>query len=295
MPPRAPLSAFRVALPAVVVANVAFNYVAERIGLGHSVEAVSKQYDHLFAPAPYAFWIWGLIYAAFFVYSVVQLREVHRANPVYERLSAMLLLANVLAAAWVAAFRVGWIDVSVGVIALSLLLGIAMFVTAHHARSTHGLSTWITVPFSLYLGWISVATLANVASLLVSLGFQGGAYGPAPFAVGVIVGAVLLSALLALTFRDYLVPAVVAWATFAIMVKHQLTNPSVAAAALVAALVTTFVALVVILWNLNLFSRWQTRRDEVQLRGVPEFNPDPLRASQAPRSRPIVPRDSFAG
>lgn len=286
MPPKIPLSPLRVALPAVIVANVAFNTFAERIGLGQSVEAVSREHDHLFAPAAYAFSIWGLIYAAFLAYSVVQLREVHRANLVYERLSAMLILVNVLSAAWVAAFRVGWIDVSVGVIVPSLALGVAMFVTAHRARTTHGLSTWITAPFSLYLGWISVATLANVSSLLVSMGFYGGEYGPTPFAVALIAGAVVLSITLAVGFRDYLVPAVVAWASFAILVKHHLTNPSVAAAALTAAVVTAFCALLVILWNLNLFSRWQTRRDQRLARA--ELEPDlPL--------LPRTPRDSFAG
>ncbi len=226
MPPKIPLSPLRVALPAVIVANMVFNTCRrshrprrERGG------GVAPAHDHLFMPASYAFSIWGLIYAAFLAYSVVQLREVHRANLVYERLSAMLILVNVLSAAWVAAFRVGWIDVSVGVIVPSLALGVAMFVTAHHARTTHGLSTWITAPFSLYLGWISVATLANVSSLLVSTGFYGGEYGPTPFAVALIAGAVILAlSFPAVAFRDYLVPAVVSWASFGDPSRHHLTS-----------------------------------------------------------------------
>ena len=295
MPPTLPLSPLRVALPAVVVANVLFNAAAARIGLGESVQVVSRRHDHLFMPAPYAFSIWGLIYAAFLAYSVVQLRAVHRGNVVYERLSAMLILTNVLAAAWVAAFRVGWIDVSVGIIAPSLALGVAMFVTAHHARTTHGLSTWITAPFPLYLGWISVATLANVSTLLASRGVNGGAYGPTPFAVALLAGAVILAVALAVGFRDYLVPAVVSWASFAILVEHHLTSPSVAAAALVAALVTALCAMLVILWNLNHFGRWQTRRDLRLARAELEPERAPLRDSHDPPPRRGAPRDSFAG
>ncbi len=108
-----------------------------------------------------------------------------------------------------------------------------------------------------------------------------------------IAVAVALSTVLAVAFRDYLVPAVVAWASFGILVKTHMTNPSVAAAALIAALVTAFISLVVVLWNLNLFSRWQSRRDQAQLRATTEFNPAPRGSSQAPS--PIVPRDSFAG
>jgi len=295
MPPTTLLSPLRVVLPVVVVANVAFNFLSEYFGMGHSVQAVSQQYDHLFMPAPFAFSIWGLIYASFLVYSVVQLREVHRANPVYDRLSALLILANVLAAGWVAVFRLYWIDVSVGIIGLSLLVGIGMFVTAHRARTTHGLSTWITVPFSLYLGWISVATIANVASLFVSAGFYGGPYGPAPFAVAMLVGASILATILAVAFRDYLVPAVMAWASYAILVKHHLANPSVGTAALVAALVMAFLSLSVILWNLQLFSRWQSRRDQARVRRASEPNFAPLSSSPSHPSLPNAPRESFAG
>lgn len=292
-----PLSPIRVLLPVVVVANVAFNFLSDRLGLplGPSVRTVAQRYEHLFMPAPFAFSIWGLIYAAFLAYSVVQLREVNRGNRVYDRLSAMLIVANLLAAGWIVAFRAQRIDVSVGIIGLSLLVGIGMFVTAHRAKTTHGLSTWITVPFSLYLGWISVATLANVSTFFVSAGFRGGMYGPAPFAVGMIVGAALLATILAVGFRDYLVPAVVAWASFAILVEHHMKNPSVGTAGFVAAILMAFLSLVVVLWNLKLFSRWQSRRDKARLRSAEEPTLPPLSSSQDHPSLPNPPRESYAG
>ncbi len=301
MPQAPPLSLVRVVLPVVVVANVAFNYLSDplaaRLGfrLGPSVRAVSDRYDHLFTPAPFAFSIWGVIYAAFLAYSVVQLRAVHRANPVYDRLSAMLIVANLLAAGWIVAFRAQRIDLSVGIIGASLLVGIGMFVTAHRAKTTHGLSTWITVPFSLYLGWISVATIANVSTFFVSAGFQGGMYGTAPFAVGMIAGAALLATVLAVGFRDYLVPAVVAWTSFALLVKYHLINPSVGAAALIAAILMAFLSIAVVLWNLQLFSRWQARRDKIRLRAAMAPPLAPLSSSQDHPSLPNPPRESYVG
>jgi hypothetical protein len=98
-----------------------------------------------------------------------------------------------------------------------------------------GASPWLRVPFSLLLAWLSVATIANVAAALTASGFDGGALGPAPWAIAMIAAAAVLAIALALGFRDPVVPAVVAWAAFAIRAADG-QDHAVAAAALAAAI-----------------------------------------------------------
>ena len=106
--------------------------------------------------------------------------------------------------------------------------------------------TWmVRVPFSVYLGWITVATVANATQLLYFLGWNGGALGPEVWTVIMLAVAVVLAWLMAITRRDVAYLLVLVWAFIGIASKHAGT-PAVSSAAWIA----TALVLVAAIWSL---------------------------------------------
>jgi hypothetical protein len=100
----------------------------------------------------------------------------------------------------------------------------------------------VHLPFSIYLGWITVATIANVTSLLDYLGWDGGGIAPAWWAVIMLVAATAITALVSLTRGDVAYVLVIIWAFMGIAIKHAETAlVSITAALLVLVLAVVMV------------------------------------------------------
>jgi hypothetical protein len=237
---------WRIGAVVALVANVAFNYLvgASRIvSVGHgTMEELSAKYGSVFTPAGYAFSIWGVIYAAFLVYAVAQLRGRARALALPDRLAKLFVAANLLGTAWIIAFQYEQVVLAELIIVVTLAIAWAM-----HARATAAIAAGEVAPrwrwpFSLYLGWIVVANLACLSAMLRSLGSEvplAPAWGIALLAIAAGVGV-----LIALRSADALVPLVVSWASVAIYVADRGVAPAVASTALVAAVLAAMAALV---------------------------------------------------
>jgi len=227
----------RFAAFAALVINVTFDRLLDVVGGTPSVAAVSARYPTLFTPAGYAFAIWGLIYAAFFAYAVYQLMPSQAERGVHERLVRPFIAYNLLGALWLYAFRREWLAASVVVILGMLIAGAVMYVRAQRAVDSGELAGAWRFPFRIYLGWISVATIANVAVMLVSQGWRGGRWSEAAWAESMIGVAAVLGLAVGYRYRDPVYPSVIAWATAAIYVARRGEHPDVAAAAWTSAVV----------------------------------------------------------
>jgi len=128
---------------------------------------------------------------------------------------------------------------------LALLLSlIAIYVRLEIGRSRVGnAETWLVrVPFSVYLGWITVATIANVTVWLDYLGWSGWGVGPEVWTVIVLAVAVVIAALVSRTRRDVAYLLVLVWAFVGIAVKHPDTTVVATAAWGAAAVVAALAA-----------------------------------------------------
>jgi hypothetical protein len=111
-------------------------------------------------------------------------------------------------------------------------------------RGTRAFRALVVAPFSLYAAWVTVATIVNVAAALVAVGWQGGPLAPATWSVVMILVAFGLALVVAWPRRDWVYPAVVAWAVGAIAVRQaelaaiRWTAQVVAALLLVAVIAT---------------------------------------------------------
>lgn len=252
MPPSPPTNSRAIALRWVtlvlVTLAIAYSNLADVLSpWGRDVGEVSRRYQNLFTPAPYAFAIWGLIYGAFLVHCVVALLPSRRGMPIYDRLAPPLLLGNLLAALWVAAFRQEWMVASVAIIAATLVCAVVMFRRASAAVEAGKARFALTIPFALFVAWICVATIADVAATLVAAGWDGGPLRPGQWTALMLAVATGIGLALGVGFRQFVVPAVVAWAAAAIWVADRGVDRTAMLAAAIATVVCATAAIVLAL------------------------------------------------
>ena len=104
----------------------------------------------------------------------------------------------------------------------------------------------VHLPFSVYLGWITVATIANISVALVSVGWGGLGIAPAYWAILVILVALVITLLMIAKRKDIAYSLVLIWALAGIMVK-QAANQTVATTAEIGALIIVIVLAAAIL------------------------------------------------
>jgi hypothetical protein len=142
---------------------------------------------------------------------------------------------------WVAVFRHDELVLSSFIVCCMLAAGIAMYERALVLVADGASRAWLW-PSSLFLGWISVATLASFAALSVSRGFHGGAVGEAPWAMGLLIMASAIACVIALRLGDFVFPLVVAWAAIGIGVESGYPHSALALTAFICAGVLTLIA-----------------------------------------------------
>lgn len=229
------------ALVAVLIINALANTVALN---GVNTGEVSDGFPSLFTPAGYVFSIWGLIYLMLIGFAVYQALPFQRSNERLGRLGPLFALSCALNVAWLFSWHYGvfWLS-EVLMIGLLLTL-IACYRRLDIGRADKGpVERWLLdVPFSVYLGWITVATVANTSITLLTFGFDGGSL--APLLTVVVIAVAGAIAVLALRLRaDVAFALVLVWAFAGIAVKQYGQTPLVVVAAIVAAAVLFVLAL----------------------------------------------------
>ncbi len=204
-----------------------------------STGEVSGQYfrDVFIVPADYAFAIWAPIYLGFMLFAVVQALPAQQGNPRFAATRLWLAGTALLNAAWIALFDNLLFGLSAVVIVLMLAAALVMHRTMGIGRvNVYGVERFVRFPFSLYAGWLTVATIVNVAGVLAVNGWDG--FGLSYPVWGVVM--LLVAAAIALTtrfrWRDPVYGGVLVWACVGIIVARS-DVPLVAGTAGVIALV----------------------------------------------------------
>lgn len=198
----------------------------------------------LLTPASWAFSIWSLIYLLLVGYVVWQ--WLTPDHPVNARIFGPVVVSMLLNAGWLLVARAGWVWLSVVVI-LALAVDLALLVLRLGERSPDSGIERVVVDgtFGIYLGWVSVASVANITTALVSSGIDP----PTPTAELLAVVALTLAAALGAVYASRLggrwaVAGAMSWALVAIAIG-RLVGPLYSVATAVAALAATAVILVV--------------------------------------------------
>ncbi len=222
-----------------VVLALTVNILASTLPLnGQNTGEISDRFQVFFVPAGYVFAIWGVIYIGWIAFAVYQALPGQKESPRLRKLGYLFALSGLFNAAWLFCWHYNQFALSVLVMLGLLGLLIASYLRLDVGRTPVSTAEkWcVDVPFSVYLGWITVATVANVTDLLYYVNWNGFGIAPEIWAVIMILVASLVGLLMALTRRDAAYLFVLVWSFAGIAVK-QAAVPMVAYAAWAAAVV----------------------------------------------------------
>ncbi|NDJ22371.1 tryptophan-rich sensory protein [Nostoc sp. B(2019)] len=177
----------------------------------------------LIIPANYAFAIWGLIYLGLFAFGVYQALPDQRHEPDLRKTGYLLVIACVAQSIWVYLFLSRLFALSVIAMLLILLPLIAVYVQLEVGnKRVPRLKKWcIHFPISIYLGWISVATIVNVACALYFHGWNGWGISAVIWTLIMLLIATAVAAVIVIQRRDIAYTGVTLWALVANALKHS--------------------------------------------------------------------------
>jgi hypothetical protein len=207
----------------------------------------------LITPASYAFAIWGLIYLGLIAYGIYQLLPAQHHNSTIHRVDRLLIVACLAQIAWVYLFtlQLFWLSVVAMLAILVPLIGVYWQLKIGE-RVSREFKWLVHVPFSIYLGWISVATIVNVASALYISGWDGWGIGAVGWTVIMLLIGAAIASVVAIQRADIAFTLVFIWAYAAIAVRHLYLNNF--------AISITAVAAAIVLAVLLVFSRMKLRQ-----------------------------------
>ncbi|MGP4074942.1 TspO/MBR family protein [Halobacillus sp. K22] len=184
---------------------------------GQTTGEISNRLNVLFTPAGYVFSIWGVIYILLGIWVLRQFPSSRRELPIYQAVSSLFVLSCILNSLWIFMWHYNFFGLSVIVMLLLLLTLIRLYVKAKAVDA----SFLDRLPFSVYLGWISVATIANISYFLTYIEWNGFGISASIWTFILLIVATLLAFYILITKNDWVYPLVFVWAFVGIGIRNQ--------------------------------------------------------------------------
>jgi translocator protein len=224
----------RILMVLSLVLVLVVNFLANALPInGVTTGEVSDQFPILFVPAGYVFSIWGLIYLALIGFVIYSLLPKGRKDQRIDAIAGWFVASNLFNTAWVFLWHYQQFVLTLIPIFGLLVSLILIYLRLQVGKKPH---SWIdkllvAAPFSIYLGWATVAVVANVSQALYFIGWRGEPLTMPFWTVLMLLIASILGVLMIFLRKEVAYPLVLVWAFVGIWVKHGDT-PSVAISAL---------------------------------------------------------------
>ena len=202
------------------------NYLANALPINNrDTGEISDAYQNLFAPAGLTFSIWGLIYLLLLGYVVYQFGffdtdAFSRKTQLIDKMNTYFSINLTANIAWIFAWHYDYIFVSL------LLMGVLLFTLIRIAdiQRVEKFSGWeklfLQLPFSIYFGWITVATIANVTIFLVSIDWKGFGMTDTFWTIVILLVGALIGIARMIRDKNSAYILVFVWAYVGILIKH---------------------------------------------------------------------------
>ncbi|SEO15463.1 TspO/MBR family protein [Amphibacillus marinus] len=201
-------------LMAVIVVNALANLIPIN---GMESGEISDRLNVLFTPAGYVFSIWSLIYLLLLIWVFRQWPEHRRELGVYVHSHYLFWLSCLLNISWILLWHYQFFGATVIVMVILLLTLIILYKKIQRSA----LSFFDQLPFSIYLAWVSVATIANISYYLVEINWAGLGLAQQTWTIGLLLLAGGLATWFRYAQRDVFFPLVFVWALVGIGVNNQ--------------------------------------------------------------------------
>jgi benzodiazapine receptor len=220
---------------------------------GKSTAEISDMYPTLITPAGYVFSIWGVIYILLGIFVVFQALPSEKGKDYQNRIGWLFVLSSLLNIFWLFLWQYEYLSLSVVLMFLLLATLIAIYLRLNIGKSATSLREKLAVhlPFSVYLGWITIASIANVAVFLVSENWDGFGISQETWATLIIIIALLITLLVIVTRKDVAYGLVIIWALVGIAVKQSENQTIVVIAEISAIIIAVVLAASILITRLR--------------------------------------------
>jgi hypothetical protein len=218
---------------------------------------LSDEIPNLFVPAGLTFSVWGLIYLLLTVYTLTVLFQAFRkgGSTAWTHADGLIFSLNMAAnAAWIFSWHYRLVPLSL--LIMLVIFGTLLWLEERNAtRLLVGKQTLgsnkvgrflLTTPINVYLGWICVATIANVTAVFVTFNWDGFGLDPRAWTVAVIIAGMLVGLLLIFLRKAVAAPLVIVWAYAGIVIKRTQTDGDYSGVIWVSAIVAAAVLVIAI-------------------------------------------------
>ncbi|WP_027340615.1 hypothetical protein [Halonatronum saccharophilum] len=204
---------------------------------------VAGLYPNLFTPAPITFSIWGLIYLSLAFFTLYQLRGLlsipDSQVDFLDRIGYLFFISSLANASWIFA----WHYLKIGLSFIIMLVLLTSLILIYNRleiglrRVSRSEKLFVHLPFSIYTGWITVATLANLTTLLVDLNLYDNIIPAIPWTIGMIAIAVIVGRYIYIKRRDLYYNLVIVWALLGIIIKRLFIAEELIISVVIAAII----------------------------------------------------------
>lgn len=192
---------------------------------GLTTGALSDYYPNLFAPAGVTFSIWGLIYLLLAIYVGYQfLQKRSEKQELIKNINIFFVISSLANSAWIFAWHYRIIGLSVVFMLVILFSLIKISSLANKMKLSLKDKLFIKIPFGVYFGWITVATIANITVLLVSLGWKNYIFPDQIWMILILIIGTVIAAITTIKEKSLAYGLVPIWAYYGIYLKH--TSPA---------------------------------------------------------------------
>lgn len=206
-----------------IAATIAINVLANALPInGQNTGEISDRFQVYFVPAGYVFSIWGVIYLGLIATAIFQALPSQRENPRMRATGWWIVLSGLANIAWIFLWHYEQFPLTLAAMLVLLATLIIIYLRLGIGQTAVSKAEkWaVHLTFSIYLGWITVATVANVTSLLDYLNWNGFGIAPEVWMWIVLAAVLLIAALMNFTRRDVAYTLVILWALAGISIKH---------------------------------------------------------------------------
>jgi hypothetical protein len=205
------------------VVTLAVNALANTLPInGQTTGDVSDSFQVFFVPAAYVFSIWGVIYVGLIGYTIYQARPRFRNDGLLREIAPWYLATAAANSAWIFAWHYNQFPLSMGLMLVLLVSLIVIYRRLARQAPASWQELWaVHIPFRIYLGWISVATIANATVVLDNAGWNGFGLSELTWGTYMVVVAGALGLLFSLLRADVAYVLVFVWALAGIAVRFS--------------------------------------------------------------------------
>lgn len=231
-----------IAVFSFIIVNVLANIIP--IG-GNYTGDIADTIPNLFVPTGLTFAIWGVIYILAVCFAIYQLADlfgkIESKSDYIQKIGFWFILGSIGNIAWIFLWhyeQILWSMIPILILFVSLLM-IYLRLNIGKSKASKQERYYIHLPISVYLGWLTVATIANLTAVLVTLEVGGLFLGEVLWTVLVIVVAMIITLLILYNRSDVGYSLVIIWALLGIVIKQYESYQSIGITAILAMVIIT--------------------------------------------------------